>query len=132
MAEFYSGMSGSVSFATSIVGAKSWEITIETDASGYSNWDSSDWESTLTGVSRWSGTITADLDKFTTPVPTNTGGAAVLYTGSGQSWSGNIVITGVRNAVSKGADVIEITYTFRGNGALTEMTVGFTATGTAA
>lgn len=127
---FYSGMSGSVTFATTIVGAKSWEMTIETDAAGSSNWDTSDWENTYTGISRWSGTITTDLDKFTTPVPTDTSGAAVLYTGSGQSWAGTIIITGVRNAVSKGADVVEIIYSFRGSGTLTAMESGFTHTGT--
>ena len=132
MARFYSGMSGSVAFTGGTVrGAKGWELTTEADASGYSNWDSSDWEGTFTGVKRWSGTITTDLDKFTAPVATGTSGTVTLHTGSGQKWSGAIKVTGIRNMASKGADVVEITYSFRGDGALTEMTIGVTATGTA-
>ena len=119
---FFNGMDGIVTFAAGyVVGVKQWDITDEEDQGKVLNWDSADnYEETLGGAKRWSGSFVCDLDDATALAATGTVGAAVFRAASAtQTWEGSIRISGVTQTVQKNADTTEVTYTYMGNGTLT-------------
>ncbi len=117
----YSGMNGSVNLSD--VGAginqvKEFTINDEIDLARTINFDDEGYEHILKGAKRWSGTLTADFDG-TVPKPGDTGTAILTPHADVGNWTGTIVVENISNTVAKGADVIEVSINFQGDGALT-------------
>lgn len=119
MSEF-SGMDGDVTFAAGYDSqVKSFDITDEVDIARTLNFDSAtDYETTLTGAKRWSGSITADFDDSASAPASGDAGAATLQCKTGKEWSGDIVVSEVTNSVEKSGEAVEISFNFEGNGEL--------------
>lgn len=131
-----SGRAGAITFASGYVAkARSWTISIEADAIDASSWDDysenpgtvTEWDTYVGGRCRWSGSFTALVDVANTvdvipngiPLGGDAAAAAATFTIQDDAdWSGNIIITGIENTLSYDG-VAEITYSFRGTGALT-------------
>lgn len=137
------GVQGSVTFSSGYTTkTRSWTISIEADELDVTSWDDytgaagdlSEWDAYLGGRKRWSGSYTALIDSGTSedvlpdgiPLGEDSAAASATFivsedTSSNAEFSGNIIITGVE-ATQTLDGVAEITYSFRGTGALTYTT----------
>jgi len=121
MAEF-NGMDGSISWSAGYDSqVKSFSITDEIDIGRTINFDASnDYESTLQGAKRWSGTITADADDTAAIPEAGASGSATLNVNVDQNWSGTVVCQQIEQTVEKGDEgPVEVTFSFEGDGDLT-------------
>lgn len=114
----FSGVTGGVAFTGGDVqGVKSFTVTMEGDIGEYNNWDSPDnWVRLLAGVKRWSGSITMDMQSDEAVIEPHTIGDFTGTCFAGHEWTGAIMVERITNTVQKSADVIEVTFDFRGDG----------------
>lgn len=124
------GFDGSVTVALGAMGnAKSWSLDISQETIETTDFGSSGWKESVSGLKSWSGSIVAIFDASGTAegaLQTGlTAGSTVALdlqlgggTGSYDKYSGTANITGqsVTNDVN---GIVEVTFNFEGTGALT-------------
>jgi hypothetical protein len=127
MANEIHGKAGDITVAgASVTGMKNWTLKFSQAASEVTNFGDSGAKRFLAGETGWSGSFTgtktgAPLNIISLNASNSGAGAATVFKespASTQQWSGNVILTDVTAKVdSKG--VVEYSYSFTGNGALT-------------
>jgi hypothetical protein len=118
----FNGMGGSVTCPNFDLNVKQWEVNITVDhAEGLDFSSADDWFIQFPGGKHWRGSFTAHAPANTTfPLPA-VGLSATFASGTTgmMGLSGTISIVGIRQAVRKSADLVEISFEFIGSGAPT-------------
>lgn len=125
----YAGKEGSVTFGGSSIGElKSWSLNADVEMLDDTAMGD-DWRTVKGGLGSWSGTATAHLDYDDTAQaaaivdilassPSGDSVALVFLAASGKTFGGNALVSNVSMTADLG-NVIEVSFTFTGNGALT-------------
>jgi hypothetical protein len=126
----FRGMDGSVRFSANVVGeVKDWQMTASIEELDDTVMGDS-WATVVGGISRWTGTATAQLDygdtlgqkaiidKLLIATPASGSTALELRVSTTKFFSGNALLSGV-NISSGLGQIVMVTFNFTGNGALT-------------
>ena len=112
-----SGKGGSITFANITVEVKTWSLDNAVDMLEATSFSDAGIERNVAGIFRWSATCVSNYSATNT-ADLGDEGALKLTTTGAESWDGNAIMSAMPvNTDTQG--LIETTYTFTGNGALT-------------
>lgn len=111
------GKGGSITFTGITVQVKNWTLSHGVDMLEITDFGDSGVEKSIGGITRWSATASANFDATNTADPGDEATLTLAVDGT-DNWSGNALLESY-DVTTDVAGVAEISYTFKGNGALT-------------
>lgn len=116
MAEVH-GNAGSVTFTNLTAGTNSWTLSIDGDVHDTTDFADGTDKTYISGLKGWSATVEANWDSANSAAVGDSATLNLTVTGS-SDYEGTAILTGV-SVSTPVADVVTVTYTFQGTGALT-------------
>lgn len=111
------GKGGSITFTGLTVGVKNWTLSFGIDMLEITDFGDSGVEKSIGGITRWSATASANFDATNTADPGDEGTLSLNVDGT-DNWDGNGILESY-DVTTPVEGVVEIAYTFKGNGTLT-------------
>ena len=112
-----SGKSGSITFSGITVEVKSWTLDNAVDMLDSTSFSDAGIERNVAGIFRWSATCVANYDDTNTADVGDEATLTLTTTGA-ENWDGNAILSAMP-VTTDTQGLVETTFTFTGNGALT-------------
>ena len=112
-----SGKGGSISFTGVTVEVKNWTLDASVDMLEATSFSDAGVERNVVGIARWTATCVSNYDDTNTADLGDSASLTLTTTGA-ENWDGTAILSSLP-VTTDVQGIIETTYTFTGNGALT-------------